>query len=165
VPVCHPERSAAERRIWAAKERNLLCGGQILRLCLRMTKSVPPTNFSESVLRAQYKPRASQASQPSFRHARLRRVGCEKTGGQRKEDSSSAFIALWVPTERGKRPGPAPGPLHCIPPAAALGSLASVALSSEPALTVYRVQPRSTTSPLVPEMRLTQSPIWQDAYR
>jgi hypothetical protein len=59
--------------------------------------------------------------------------------GLRLAGQKIAFIAFRVPAERGKRPAMPPGPLRCIPPAAALGSLASVALSSEPARMVYRV--------------------------
>jgi hypothetical protein len=54
-----------------------------------------------------------------------------------------AFIALRVPTGRGRRggrPGTRSSPPRRIPPAAALGSLASVALSSEPAQAVYHTQ-------------------------
>ena len=49
APACHPERSVAEGRIWPANERDLLFGGQILRLRLRMTECTARTNFFESV--------------------------------------------------------------------------------------------------------------------
>jgi hypothetical protein len=72
-------------------------------------------------------------------------------------DGGVTFVALRVPAERAGRPAVSPGlsPLHT--PGSALGSLASVALSSEPARAFYPVQQRVATSPLVPRNAINAS--------
>jgi hypothetical protein len=76
-----------------------------------------------------------------------------------KDPRRQAFIALWIPTGR-EEGGPTtlrlPGSPRRKQAAAALGSLASVALSSEPATPRYRAHGHISSSPSVSEMRQTQ---------
>jgi len=58
------------------------------------------------------------------------------------------------------RPGMVPGSPHRIPPASALGSLASVALSSEPAQAVYLSGHDRASSPPVPQKAINAS-LWR----